>query len=322
MHGIPYWGTESFSDIRDLVNLKIEALTLDKINDLCKNKGILIHVTDMYSLFLALSHLDFIFVIEQDGTWVSWCRDIRFNYRDRFLFIPYYKYKAENYTIKKHFKDMSKLDLVAENTLSIKYDFEIATMLLEERTTGFRLETITLYDYENKSKYSLSLRGITHFTPSTFSLGNLHDRYIASSYVASDLHDFFWEKYCRIDNKFKNNREHKLRKKMGLKAYSSVFSEIRYTDFRQYTYEELNLTSLVSNTDKPYWLRILEFEAYLYCIFASSATVLEEEYTVLFADLGVKSRFLSYVKNGKSLILKYYYKDTLMLRRKSFERYR
>jgi hypothetical protein len=322
LNGTPYWGNESFSDIRSLDRLQTKPISTSEITDLCNSKGISVAVTDMYSLFLALAHLDFLFVIEDEGTLVTWCRDVRFNYRDRFIFVPYYKYETAEYILSNHFKDMSKIDLIEEDIANVRHNFELCSFILDDRRTGSRVDSIMLYDYENKVKYTLSIKDVPYFSGSEFSLLDLYDRYINSAYMASDLRDFYWEKYTRIDNKYKNNREHILRKRLELKAYSENYKEIAYTDVRQYTYEELKESSLVPDNEISYWLRILEFEAYLYCVFAAGVTVSEEYYKGEFDMLGKTLRFLPCSKNGKCLVLKHYYKDDIRMRVKSYERYR
>jgi hypothetical protein len=293
VNGTPYWGNECFSELRGLSEIETCPLSISKINELCNSKGLTVHVSDMYSLFLSLAHLDFLFVIEANGTWVSWCRDVRFNYRDKFVFIPYYRYKTEQYELKHHFKDMSHIDLVDSDVANVRYDFEMDSITLDDRRIGFRADSVVLYNPESKVKYRLSIKEVPYFSPSEFSMEDLFTRYLTSAYIASDLHDFYWHKYSRIDNKFKNNREHLLRRKMGLKAYAHKYTELIY-----------------------------QFEAYLYCIFAVGVSPIEVEYKNQFDKLGNSLRFISYCKNDKCLVIKHYYKDNVTMRVKSYERYR
>ena len=60
----------------------------------------------------------------------------------------------------------------------------------------------------------------------------------------------------------------------------------------------------------------------MYCLFGQGIGVEEEKHQKDFAKLGVSKRFLTYKGGIKPLTLKYYYKDDVALKRKSFERFK
>lgn len=324
MNGTPYWGKQTFQDIRDINDLPHTELTLDKIKDLSKSSGLSYDIKDTYTLFLALANLDFLFIIEGETLFTTWCRDIRFNYRDKKVFIPYYSYKVEDLEFSREVAENDFLDTTDNKNIKIRHEFKLESILLEDRNTGIVKTQIDLYDYINKIKYKLNIPKLPYLSTETFSLADLSNRYIESAYIKVDNTDSDdWKKYLKVDTRGSKKKEHKIRLKEGLNLYAEGYNDLTYNDVRHYEYSELHEGSrMVADEIKPYWLRMYEFEAYLYCIFAQELEVEEKEYKEPFAKLGVSERFLTYTENKKPLVLKHYYKNEITLRRKSYERYR
>jgi hypothetical protein len=325
MYGTPYWGKETFQEVRDIKELPTNDLTIDKITDLCKSKGLVVNIEDTYSLFFALSKLDLLFITENKNTYVTWCRDIRFNYRDRNIYIPYFEYETEQRTFKRTLLENAFLDMPNPKTLNIRHNFKLSSTKVNDRKDSTNIDSLLLYDHINKIKYHLPYPSLPYLIQPDFSLADLAERYLNSAYIESEVvEDTDWKKYLKVGTKGKKSKEHKIRLKAGLKLYANQYTDMTYTDVRKYTFEELNNGSHLRLDDtKPFWERVFEFEAYLYCIFAQGIKVQEQEYQSDFVLLGVSKRHLTYDKSTKPLILKHYYTDkTMQTRRKSFERYK
>ena len=173
LRGIPYWGSSSFKDTREIKNLNNKNITLEEINHLCKCRGINISIRDVYSLFLALAELDFLFVIESDKIYLSWCRDICFNYRDRELFIPYYYYDSMDITLDKKLNDIDYCDIRDNYILNLKYNYNLNKYILHSNKDSIDLKNVVVYDKENKVVYTIKLKGVKFLSDNYFSIVDL-----------------------------------------------------------------------------------------------------------------------------------------------------
>lgn len=327
MYGTPYWGKAYFEDLRNLDNIESKYMTISQINDLCKTNSIKYVVEDLYSLFLVLGKLNFLYVIEDEGTWLSWCKDIRFNYRDRLVVVPYYTYKTTIYTMDRPARVANKLDIIEGNKINLPYEYELKTLTIDDRDLNKRISKVVVYDYINKEKYTISLFGLNLIKAKTFSLSDLHDRYLYSSWDLKSFKltaDNEYSGYLRIGKGVWSTYEYILRRKAKLKHYGKNYIDLDYTDCRQYTFLELSNGSVIPFDDvEDYWLRRYRFEALLYCIMSNNLEVEEEEYKTELNKLRLgKIRTFTYIKNDKPLILKHYYVKAGLFRRMSYERYK
>lgn len=353
MSGIPYWGSSTFSDIRELNKNSFNILSLSDLSNYANDRGFPFEVEDLHTLFTALAHLDWLFVIPENPTdyskspyqpnyFLSWARDVRFNYRDRMMFAPYFAFSVSEVQASTAYQTNELLDAVvlvndvpvepeevedSDNsttetcTIALKHSFSYRLHLLDDRDTGFRRDELLVYDPRRKQGYRLTLTGLPYFQEETFSLADMYERYINAAYIQSENFDFDWTKYLRIQAKgVSPSPEQRLRKKFGFPNYFDAFKEYRYQDVRQYHFEELYGRQMRLDSDQPYWRRILDFESYIYCVTAQNAHPVETEYLQQYNELGIKSRHFSY-GTGKPLVLKYYYKNSPTLSKKTFERY-
>lgn len=321
MHGTPYWGENTFNDIRNIPELELEELTLEKISELCNDRGLLYDVKDIYTLFLSLAELDFLFLYGDSEAFLSWCRDIRFNYRDRYIFIPFYTYDTKTVVVDRKVVNQKFLDVVDDRTVHVRYNFSLKKTVVNNRKDNFSEKELYLYDYISKKKYHLALPTIPFIEKGVFSLNELSDRYINSAYFLEEgVTSEDWKKYFPVNNKKRWNKEYQFRKSLNLPLYKDSFIDIGYSDVRQYSYHELFEGVRLEEESEPFWLRIYKFEAYLYCIMAEGLDPIEEEYNSNFRQLGKTKRHIT-IQGVKPLILKHYYKDNVTMRRKSYERY-
>ena len=311
--GIPYWGSDTFNDIREL----------NKITDLVEKE--ILNINSIYDLFFELSKKNNIIrVKEGDRYFYSYVRDICFNYRDRIIFIPYWSYKEKK--ISYNAKDKQHLDYIDESNLVVRYEFCKLIDIIDNRQTKERKEFIEIYDVEDKELYKVSIQGLPYINEEVFSLNDLHKRYINSAYYYMDNEGFdFDNRYHKIDRQQGYNIEYRIRQQRCLKHWRKGlddYSLLDYRDVRMYKYHDLTSNQkLIFTENKGYWERRYLFEAYIYCVFAANLQVQEKEYAVDFEKLGKSKRVVKYEENDISLFLKYYYKDYFVLNKLSYERY-
>lgn len=329
MRGIPYWGENTRTDRIALVKMDYQRISIEEIQDLCKSSGVLNRIKDVYSLFLALAELDMLFIPIKDEEWLTWCRDIKFNYRDRFVYMPYLTFDKFPIDTRSNILENPHLDIapeLGEKIVFIRHNYELQTLEVDNRVTGNRLHDIYLYDYKNHKKYHLELPYLPYLVQETFSLKELsrvHTNLACSALTLDSEPEGSRYTFTRVKgSKGYRGAENRYRKTLSLRTYTDNFKDVKYNDIRYYNYENsLEYVDIV-DTDKPYWLRQYEFEAMVYCIFAQEIGVEEEDYKEIFNDLGSKRRHLTYKEGHKPLILKYYYKNQFSLRRKSFDMYK
>lgn len=345
MSGVPFWGKETFSDIRQLTQDSFPVVSLKDFSALACSRGYYADITDMYHLFEALSLQDYLIAFPNTLStlssdpevlkylppfFVTWSRDVRFNYRDRLVFIPVYYYDIA-LTIRQIPDESSVvLDVVDSwmeegsskrfGKIAVKHSFIYHQHVIDDRDTGFREEYLLLYNPTTKHKCKLYIKDLPYFSDATFSLTQLYERYINAAYIYSENFDFDWTKYLRIKNTKAPNEEQKLRKSLKFPDYANPFKDIGYKDVRQYPFEVLYGRPMRLDSDQPYWRRILEFEAYLYCAFAQGVPPEETDWVRPFNELGKSKRTLSF-GDSYPLILKYYYKNNPSLRKKTYERF-
>lgn len=315
MDGTPYWGKDTFSQIRDL-----------GIRKPTKVKPQHFKATDMYSLFHHLATEGYLFILEEK--FCSWCWDIRFNYRDREIFIPYYAYEQ-------FFRDTRKPDLenpyldILDRTedksyIGVRYKFEMRTRTLDDRRINFRTKFVSVYHPQKDEYFLIDISELPYLTKAIFSMEDLLQRHTNMKYIIPEFDsNSRWESYLKI-NRRKHNREKALRKQHNLPVYSDLYTNIDYQDIRMFPTHTFSEEYQQVTSQDDFKIRMYEFEAFLYCIFASNANPIEDEYLQLFNSLGVKNRFISIGSpNPHPLILKYYYTDKqTKFKKLSYERYK
>lgn len=313
INGIPYWGNETFNEMRELAKI-VEV-----------PEKVLPEADSLYTLFLLLAKKNYILRIsEGDKFFYSYVRDICFNYRDRIIFIPYWSYKEK--IVSYLSENRQHLDYINGHNLCVRYAFCKLIDIIDNRQTKERKEYIEVYDSENKELYKVRIKELPYITEKYFSIKDLHDRYINSAYYYMDNEGFDFEnRYHKIDREHGFNIEYRIRQQRSLEHWRkglNDYSLVDYRDVRMYKYHDLaSNQKLKFDITKRYWERKYLFEAYLYCIFAANLPIEEEGYQKDFEKLGKSKRVVKYEENDVSLFLKYYYKDDIAMSKLSYEKY-
>ena len=265
---IPYFGTES--------NKIMEQINTSQISEE-------IH-TDLYSFVLDHIENDMVFVI--NDYIYSWVSDIKFNYRDKECFIPYYDF--ELYEESQRQNDNNGHLIVKNNKRYVRYNFDFKRLFVELN------KDYVVYSTSQGKKFKIFFTG---FYTGIFSVKNLYSLYLNACYNDDNYmvlkHESGYHYINKKTDSYKNLENIK-RKKYFLPTYKSEKSFKDYRDVREYSYlEVVEKIGLFSN-EEIYKIRRLRFESYLYCN-------LREENTPLDLDnwkkLGVEYDYIKYYDN-------------------------
>lgn len=248
----------------------------------------------------------------------TYSSDIRFNYRDKYIFIPFTTYSND---IKTEVKQETY-----DNSLLRKYE-EVYTNIRGEKVTHYYLYPKYFIGTYNKLikedsdisflldgiHYIISITGLPLTTNLVRSLDKCTKLYYNLHYHAKG--DYL--RYIEVDGRIAVT-ERTLRKRLELPKYT-VYSKLHYGDIRYYTHSEME--QYIIKEDKSFNLRVLEFEMYLYILCNTQGVTVEDKYTKDFNKLGVTTRFLN-IGEHHPLILKWYYIDPLKFKRKSYENFK
>lgn len=318
MHGIPYWGETTFEDMRKLENTPAFASVPEDLQG----------CTDLFSLFHTLAKNGYLLKI---GDFYTWCQDIKFNYRDKVIFAPYYTYSTFPIDTKLRHKHLDLLDAERGVTL-LHYAFQLRLHCLlcpalgykNMRLTVCKPPTLELYTFD-VSEYPLIEKDL--------SIKELYDAYLDASYYdeAWDLVDYT-NKYHWIRREHGLNKEYQLRATRDLPVYAvnnmyATEACQRIYNYRDIVVNDLNtiraLFNFNLNMDLLYWERRYNFEAYLLLSMLAEKEFVETEFNKKFKLLGKSERWLEYdgYNCGFPLYLKHYYtvKDTMS--KLSYEKY-
>lgn len=317
MLGFPFWGETTFLDIRDIVSGEAEKVTgMELLGVTCD---------DLYTLLVELAKTDYLYVVQDEydnQTYVSWCRDIRFNYRDRILYIPYYSYATFDYEFKSN-KKYATLDYITDTTVRIKHSVALRQCIIDNRVTKSRNKELYVFDRVRHKVFCIGIENLPYLSSTDWKMSKLFNLYL--DYVYKDNKgnkDGSSLYYQKIGGK-RENKESYLRAKLGLPNYAGNYEEMIYRDFPLYDYAIYQSENAQVMSGKPYWLRRGLFEGYLYCAFASNLPVHELEYRDALAQLGTTRRTYKVCNDNVSMVLKYYYKDDYApFVRKSYERFK
>lgn len=332
LKGTPYWGNSTFSDLTGLVSRKPVEIDKNKLSDICNKKGVNICVKDLYTAFLAIVELNLIILVDKDKGFCSWGRDVRFNYRDKYIFLPYYSFDREEIERKAKVKDTKYLDMVNEKTVSIKYNFKLETLVIDNRESNYRLDSLLLYDLDTRDFYNLVISDLSYLEQDFFDVEDLYSRYINSSFIVTDLvstnRKWSYNTISSSKQEFKTN-ESKMRSyyKLGRYIEGVKPKELKYMDVRAYPFEEI-MGDFIVDDEIAFDLRRYYFEAYLYCIFADKIACSDTRFNKELNALRKNKRYIRYGRKYP-LILKYYYysagdlfESGKKIRKKTYERFR
>lgn len=377
MKGIPYWGKETHKDIENLNDLPLEKLSLSEFY--ARYKEVLIKADlfsdfnhkninspsnlSLYHFTLAVGLLNLVYVIQDRDNpqmyYTSWGKDVRFNYRDRYAFIPYYTYNEIYIETQRKLEDSPYLNIDNETKeLKLKYDFSLEKFIIHDRLEDFSVKSLTVYDIKKHALIEVDIDTIPLLPNEIkeFSLVDLNKRYqnsafIYYSYFEAEKHEAKKKDVELEEQGVKGysyilvkdspiSKESRIRKEQDVPTYKNdSYKPIAFQDMRGYKFNEMysdfDIFSFTEQEDalfsSPFWYRRHIFEAYLYCIFAQNLKPIEVEYQEQFNQLGVTETSVTFNLARKPLVLKHYYtdkdKDPSIIRprnkfrRKTFEHY-
>lgn len=240
-----------------------------------------------------------------DNQWFSWLHDIRFNYRDSSVGLPYYMYELLDLGPIGN-QSLNKGHILIDKTtdtwlLRYNYDLKMMPVTINQKLILFNLDTHKKYSVSAKAWYK-----------DTFNLEELYTIYLMSAY---DDFDELLEKhlggYHYINRQFKGfrNVEWNKRKALELPNFKENQLVLRdYRDVRQYRKEELFGNS-IHNTVLSYKIRRLKFDCLLCCIIKHGSRTTDKEFNDRYEKLKAQSCILSYKPyyNAPPLIFKSYW---------------
>lgn len=226
----------------------------------------------------------------------TWLHDIRFNYRDKVVEIPYYSYD-EFFTDKIPTKEIYRNHLdIRPDGLYIKYNFK-------KQVINFDLKTsLTIIDVEAEKVYLVCF---TSWFDKNLEINELYQRWLNSSFLDpenSDVNHLGGYHYISYSTSQLRNNEKFQRKEYDLPEYHSESIQLEdYRDTRLYKKDYLDLEGIKYEYTENYTYRRLRFESMLYCLlrqgkisFDSSNRIYKVEYK------GIPLIFKSYWLNNSS----------------------
>ena len=302
--GVPYFGLDT-QEIEE--NIKTLSISFCKEYD------------SLYELVQEEKSEDKVVVIEDgEDTWLSFFRDIKFNYRDREVFIPYYVFDIMELKGAEYKNRYKGHIFKNEDGLLIRYNYQLC-----KRIINLDYNFLILYDFESNQKYKVVFRN--YFNSSVFDIQGLYDKYINS---CVDYEDYLLFKHVegyhlisrRVD-KIKNE-EQNFRKKFGLSDYRETNVDIYYRDVRNLSKDNFDIKIGVEFFETPYWERLLDFESLLFCILRVKDKIEPNDldFAKEWEELGGKRSFIKYGNRGVPLIFKSYWMDGVTRKIKTWSR--
>jgi len=296
--GIPYFGEYNQNIYNKIINSKVTSeLNIDSI----------------YRLINTYAYSKIVVVI--DNKWLTWLNDIKFNYRDKKCYIPYYSYKLYSVS-EKTYKYNNQGHLIIENNhLVLRYDYTYNQLNISDSNIS-----LILYNIDTQEKFKVNTKN--WISEQRFSIDKLYKLYINSSYkedrynIKKHLGGYHY--ISRQPKEFKN-KEKQYRELYELDDYSKetidCFYNQEYDDYRDvrnFKYEEvIQRYGMVDNTE-IYKIRRLRFESYLYCILRADILSDNQEFNTKLALLKSGKEIIKYGSDIK-LIFKRYWINSLEL---------
>lgn len=304
MKGLPHFGVETLATINSLQERQPKVIDPLMLNG----------VTDLHTLFRYLMKNEYLFIIEHPNThrlFTSWCWDIRFNYRDREVFIPYYSYEtflhqAIERDLSNPYLTISKADNKKKH-IAVRHNFEMNKLIIDNEKEGYRHKNVCVYQPSTDSYLQIDIQSLPYLSENTFSVYELLRRHTNYKFMLSEF-DLTSKDHHYLDFNSKKSREKRIRERQGFKTYSNNYINLNYQDIRTYVVNPFSDEARQMTTDEDYVTRVYDFESYLYCLFAQHAEPLELEFKQLWSSLGVTKRFIT-LGDTYPLTLKYYYTD-------------
>lgn len=242
-----------------------------------------------------------------EDKYITWLNDIKFNYRDKQLYIPYYSFKEKQIPNKVYKTDNKGHMQLSEDfkQVILRYEYNYEKLII--RLNNFRL---ILFDLDTKEKYYAELSEYNWYNSDEFNIEELYQLYIDSCYEEDDfLINKHQGGYHFISKNIPNfeNKERKLRELYDLCDYSAYnIVDKDYRDVRQYKYEEVIQKEGIRNTLDLYKIRRLKFESTLFCILRQHIKSNDTEFNMELDKLYAGKQIIKYGNNIK-LIFKNYW---------------
>lgn len=285
---IPYFGKES--------NCIREEINTSQIEDII--------TTDLYSFVMNHLENDTIFIINK--YFYSYVSDIKFNYRDKRCFIPYYAYSLYPDRLLTVNDNNGHL-IVEDDHRYVRYNFEYSELEVKLNTEYL------VYSIRQRKKYKIIFN---RYYTEIFSIEMLYKLYFNSCFKEDNFlvlkHEKGYHYINRVTDEYKN-REKILRAKYELPEFKSN-SYKDYRDVREYKYYDLLERVGLFTVDELYKYRRLRFESYLYC------NLREENIPVDFdewKELGKTKDYIKYIgeKEIPLFIKSYWLNDNLVTKK-------
>lgn len=299
------------------------SLTLADLSDLLEET-----ISDYYDLFYKLAE-KYVFVIaDGDSLYYSWCKDTRFNYRDKLIYVPYLAYEACEVPCKQEHKHLDTYD----GQLTVRYNISERILPIYCKELNILNPRLIFFDPNDCILYTVDITALPLFDASkSFSITELYSRFVDASYFDEVWEDIdFDNTYHWISSNKGKNLEYAYRIRHNLPSfenklkYTDMLNRLqRYNDIRLYNYSVLNATiDNCFNTNMEYWERKFRFEAYLLLAIASNKSFIEENWQRTWNKVGVTLNHAEYCGiTGFPMYLKHYYKYDSNFKRRSYERY-
>lgn len=286
--GVPYLGEETDKKLEKIYRLPL---------------GVKKYFS-LYELVQTEKSADTLVIVEQFGKmWCTYLRDIRFDYKHRKVFIPYYTYDVKitdaKYNKKKHIHLMN-----VNEKVGIRYNYCLKEIDLS------KTNEIVLYNFSTNSKY---IAQFTHlFGEPTFDMNELYSKYIDYSRNFEDnLIHKHTEGYHIISRDVKGiqNIERNLRIKYALPDYKESSVDLYYRDVRNLSENEFESKIGIDMCEKPYWERRIDFESLLFCAINDNSEP-KDDFREEWTKVKNGKSFAKYGDKGLKLIIKSYWFNT------------
>jgi len=300
--GIPYFGEKNTDIYNDILNSK------------CSDT---IDYESLYELIDKNIANRLIVII--NNKWLTWLNDIRFNYRDKTAYIPYFSYDLFEHTVKGNSTDNEGHLIKFGNTVYIRHNY-----LLNKYEIDINSIQFDVYNVKENKRYALTVNSKKWTSEEKFNIDKVYGLYLDSCYKQDDFlvnkHSGGYHYILRNPYTF-SNRELKYRDELGLRHYSIKHEpEVRYRDVRQYTIEQVNqLVGIRTNTEL-YEIRKLKFESYLYCLLRENLKSDDDAFNIQLEALGKTEQFIKYGKGIRLIFKSYWLNEYETLDRKSWSR--
>lgn len=256
-------------------------------------------------------------VIIINNKWLTWLKDIKFNYRDKKCYIPYFEYETHNISELGYRGTNKGHLLLQDDTLYVRHNYLYKELDINIDGTGY-----LMYNLSTREKFTVSFD--SWIVENEFDIEQLYQLYLDSCYVNDD---FLIQKhnggYHLIDKEVKGfrNKERLIRRDLGLYDFNFETRIPKdYRDVRSFKYEEVVQLVGFRETIELYHLRRIRFESYLYCILRSQIKSNNEKFNNMFEQLGKTKSVVKYGDSIKLIFKDYWLNEYKTAKQRTYSR--